>query len=117
VNRLRIAAVTSATVAALATAGLAAGPASASTVSPNTSFIGTCYTFRGVNSAGGWCDGNGPNWVYQSRVFCATGVDYTGVTRWAGDRRGSTATCPSSNAVKGGLDVYYNGIFEFSRYT
>jgi hypothetical protein len=117
VNRLRIAAVTSATLAALATAGLAAGPAAAATVRPNTSFIGTCYPFRSTASGGGWCDGNGPNWVYQARVYCANGVDYTGVTRWAGDRRGSTATCEGSNAVEAGLDVYYNGIYEFSSYT
>jgi hypothetical protein len=114
VHRLRVTTAACATVGALAMAALAPATASASTATPNTSWIGTCYVFRGVDNAGGWCDGNGPNWTYQARVYCANGVDYTGVQRWAGDRRGSTATCAGSDASEGGVDVYYNGIYEFS---
>jgi len=86
-------------------AGLAlslATPASAATVEPNTippaattggahtdsGWLGTCHPVRYTRSAGGWCDGNGPDWRYFGWVYCTDGRDYHGPSRWAGDRSG-----------------------------
>jgi hypothetical protein len=85
---------------------LAAAPASAATLSrpaitqPNTTnsgWIGNCYPSGGDNWGGGWCDGNGPDYVYQGYVRCTTlGSEYWGPVRWAGDRRGSFGYCPAN---------------------
>lgn len=82
--------------------------ASAAVVRPDAGWLGNCYPAVGSNWAGGWCDGNGPDWVYQGYVDCTNGYEYYGVVHWAGDRRGSYAYCPSgSYATNGGLDVWY----------
>jgi hypothetical protein len=71
-------------------------------------WIGTCYLERYSNRAGGWCDGNGPNWRYRGWVRCSNGLEYTGSWKWAGDRTKSFAYCPSGKtSVDGGLDVAY----------
>jgi hypothetical protein len=70
-------------------------------------WIGDCYANRGTFSAGGWCDGNGPDWTYQAVVTCTNGGQYWGVRRWAGDRRGSYAECPAGTTTSGGLYYYY----------
>ena len=73
-------------------------------------WIGDCYPNRYIITAGGWCDGNGPDWTYQAVVTCTNGGQYWGDRRWAGDRRGSTAGCPSGTTTSGGLYYYYRGI-------
>lgn len=47
-----------------------------------------------ANQFGGWIDGNGPD-SYRAKGVCKDGSSRTGVTRWAGDRRGSFVTCSS----------------------
>jgi hypothetical protein len=83
-------------------------------VTPHAGWIGTCYVARGTNWAGGWCDGNGPDWTYRGAVQCTNGIWYLGTSRWAGDRRGSYAECPSGKtATTGGVWVYYNGVWQY----
>jgi len=49
-------------------------------------WIGTCYPHRGTGGAGGWCDGNGPDWQYRAVVYCERGGPfYSTGFRWAGD--------------------------------
>lgn len=80
----------------------------ASDVTPQAGWLGPCYPAYGYNWGGGWCDGNGPNWNYRGYVDCSNGWRYFGILRWAGDRRGSYAYCPSGTyATGGGLYVYY----------
>jgi len=80
----------------------------AAAVRPDAGWLGNCYPAVGSNWGGGWCDGNGPDWVYQGHVYCSNGGTYYGVVHWAGDRRGSYGYCPSgSYAVGGGLTVWY----------
>jgi hypothetical protein len=80
-----------------------------STVRPDAGWLGTCYgTYVSSRVAGGWCDGNGPDWVYQGFAECSNGGYYYGVVRWAGDRRESYGTCPSGTVVVGyGVDTWY----------
>jgi hypothetical protein len=60
-------------------------------------WIGRCYPVVSASYGGGWCDGNGPDWQYNGHVYCtASGGRFYyawGPTRWAGDRRGSYASC------------------------
>ena len=88
-------------------------PAPANTATAPTilaSWLGNCYPVRYTRSAGGWCDGNGPNWRYQGFVGCTDGREYWGPVRWAGDRRGSYGYCPTgSYANYGGVDAFYVG--------
>jgi hypothetical protein len=100
---------------------VAATPASAATsVRPMSSWIGTCYTWTDGVSFGGWCDGNGPNWTYRTTGGCYNGHSYrtSGVSRWAGDRRGSYGYCNTNGGYyvegSGGINVYDNGVFRFS---
>ena len=79
-----------------------------------TGWIGACYVNRGTNWAGGWCDGNGPDWTYRGVVYCSNGGAYLGINHWAGDRRGSYAECPSGYATSGGVRYYYNGVYQGS---
>lgn len=76
-------------------------------------WLGTCYPYRGSYVAGGWCDGNGPDWTYEAVVRCDNGGQYWGgesPRRWAGDRNGSYAECPAgSRTISGGLYYYYQG--------
>ena len=75
---------------------------------PNAGWLGTCYSAYGSNWGGGWCNGNGPDWVYQGYVDCSNGGEYYGVVHWAGDQRGSYGYCPGGTyAVNGGLYVWY----------
>ena len=88
---------------ATAFAATAAPHATSNAIKPAAGWIGTCYdTYVNSREAGGWCDGNGPDWVYQGWVECTNGDYYYGVVRWAGDRRESYGTCPSGTTV-----VYY----------
>ena len=87
-------------------ATLVAVPASAATVvavpvahntaaQPDSGWLGTCYDIQlSSTTGGGWCDGNGPDGVYRGYADCTDGHEYYGPERWAGDRRGSYATCP-----------------------
>lgn len=76
-------------------------------------WIGSCYVWRAAHSAGGWCDGNGPDWTYRAFVNC-TGGSRSGVSHWAGDRRGSVAECPSGTSNSGGVRYYYQGSYRGS---
>ena len=85
-------------------------PVTTDTVTTLASWIGTCYAARYTRSAGGWCDGNGPNWRYQGYVGCTDGREYWGPVRWAGDRRGSYGYCPTGSYMNyGGVQVLYYG--------
>ena len=62
----------------------------------------------------GWCDGSGPDYVYQADVICSSPTDAYqdfGISRWAGDTRGSKVVCDSGyHVARAQLDVYwYNG--------
>jgi hypothetical protein len=73
---------------------------------------GTCYpaTFNNFNSGGGWCDGNGPDWVYTGLVECSNGRKINGPTKWAGDRTGSYASCNGNGyIVKGSVSLFHVG--------
>ncbi|MGV9563565.1 hypothetical protein [Streptomyces sp. NPDC003480] len=71
---------------------------------PAGSWLGKCYPYHkaGTKWAGGWCDGNGPNWQYWGYVNCSGNTRYFGPHRWAGDRRGSYVTCPAGRSYKSG---------------
>ena len=71
-------------------------------------WLGSCYPERVGNRAGGWCDGNGPDWTYRGVVHCTNGGTYYGVERWAGDRRASAISCPRGKAFVWGGVYYYN---------
>jgi hypothetical protein len=100
----------------------AAAPASAATarpMRPASSWLGTCYPWNDNETAGGWCNGNGPNWTYEGRAVCnVAGFQYDefGPSRWAGDRRGSYGYCSTDGGVlvSGYLSLFYNGVFQFS---
>jgi hypothetical protein len=58
-----------------------------------TSWFGTVHVTRNTSTSyGGWVDGNGPD-SYTAWARCRSGRNAFGVTRWAGDRRQSFATC------------------------
>lgn len=108
----RVAATAAGTIATSAlTAAVSAPPANAA------GWLGTCHVWSSYSMpghAGGWCDGNGPDWTYRGLVRCNNGYAYVGISRWAGDRRGSAATCPSGiTASRGGVRVYYKGAWQF----
>lgn len=104
---------------ALAAAGLAAGSVGVVTAAPAQAAgsIKSCYVWSSYSMpghAGGWCDGTGPDWTYRGLVHCNNGTSYLGISRWAGDRRGSAATCSSGvTARSGGVRVYYRGAWQF----
>jgi hypothetical protein len=78
-------------------------------------WLGTCYAqFPNSWTAGGWCDGNGPDWTYRGVVHCSNGGSYFGVMRWAGDRRKSFGLCQNSTGVWGGLYYFYRGTYSGS---
>jgi len=71
-------------------------------------FITQCYGSRYSTFAGGWCDGNGPDYTYKGVVWCSDGGKYYGQSRWAGDRTGSYVSCPSGySATRGGVYGYH----------
>lgn len=75
-------------------------------------WLGTCYPqFPNGWTAGGWCDGNGPDWTYRGVVHCSNGGSYLGAQRWAGDRRKSFGLCQNSTGIWGGLYYYYKGYY------
>jgi hypothetical protein len=110
-------------VAALALAasllGIAPGTAAQASETVNrtgavalSGWLGTCYPqYPNSWTAGGWCDGNGPDWTYQGVVHCSNGGSYYGVVRWAGDRRKSFGLCQYSTGIWGGLYYYYRGTY------
>ena len=113
--------VTAAALAGIAVAGVAdastgfaaTAPAASAVLKPagaarpDASWLGQCYNQGGLNWGGGWCDGNGPNWVYQGYADCSNGKRYYGVVRWAGDRRGSYGNCPGAfYAADYGIDAW-----------
>src|SRR5262245_25340158 len=52
---------------------------------PMSGWLGPCYVSRYPTSAGGWCNGNGPDWAYMAEVRCSNGSwYYNGPYRWAG---------------------------------
>ena len=82
---------------------------------PLAGWLGSCFANRWTDRAGGFCDGNGPDWTYRGWARCSNGIDYLGSARWAGDRRGSYAVCPTGRtATIGGLQVYYAGVFQYT---
>lgn len=80
-------------------------------------WIGDCYTYVTSTSGGGWCDGNGPDWTYAGVAVCGeSNTAFVGVRRWAGDRRKSSAGCPTTYGLarQGGVYVYFKGTFQYS---
>ena len=100
------------------TAVAAPASASAERAVSSSSWLGTCYPWNDSETAGGWCNGNGPNWTYEGWAICNDGVQQFSVfgpMRWAGDRRGSYGYCSGLGPlVKGYINVFYNGQFQFS---
>jgi hypothetical protein len=98
------------TAAAAQTARPPAGPNLAAATLPSAGWLGQCYPEYGGSSAyaGGWCDGNGPDWTYRGVAHCTNGSERLGIARWAGDRRKSWAMCPGY-PLWGGLYYYYKG--------
>lgn len=117
-SRKKMAAILAAAALVLGTTTATAAPAAAATVRPMTSWLGACHPWNDNETAGGWCDGNGPNWTYQAVALCENIVQVTwittGVVRWAGDRRGSYAYCSTRNGflVQGWIYVYYNNVYQ-----
>jgi len=56
---------------------------------------GELYPWSPTGFFQGWCDGRGPQ-SYRAWVGCSDGHTYYGEWRWFGDRRGSTAWCPTN---------------------
>ncbi len=83
---------------------------------PLTGWLGSCFPNRGRDWGGGWCDGNGPDWTYRGWVRCSGDTTlYLGSARWAGDRTGSYAYCPTGRtATVGGLKVYGGGALYYT---
>ncbi|WP_078894268.1 hypothetical protein [Streptomyces sp. CT34] len=93
-----------------------AGPAQASGRS------GPCHTWHDGHTAGGWCDGRGPDYAYQTQAECLSngspGQLYMefGPTRWFGDRRQSYAYCAPGRLYAAWLYEYYKGkLFHYVR--
>jgi hypothetical protein len=95
---------------AAAAIAMSASLLAAPTPAQAAGWIGACYPHRGSGGAGGWCDGNGPDWQYRAIVYCTMGGPYYSVMwRWAGDRRGLSAYCRSGSgtAYLGGVEYWY----------
>jgi hypothetical protein len=94
-------------VPALLTLGLLGAGVSIGASPAAAGWIGKCYPwYVSSSTAGGWCDGNGPN-TYRGWASCSNYHIYYGVIRWAGDRRGSFGVCPSGTHVWAyGADPY-----------
>ncbi|MEV0566565.1 hypothetical protein [Dactylosporangium sp. NPDC050588] len=106
IRRIAGACVAVAAAAALTVAGGA-------TAHADQGWIGECHP----QQYGGWCDGNGPDWQYRGFVKCAAqssgSKPYYGPFRWAGDTRGSYASCTLGTSYKsGGVEVYYKGVLK-----
>lgn len=76
---------------------------------PAASWIGACDFDVRFDWAGGWCDGNGPNWNYRAWIRCVFDGYLYGPWHWAGDRNGSYVHCPRGWALYGGLQTHYFG--------
>jgi hypothetical protein len=62
-----------------------------------TSWFGATHvTINSATQYGGWVDGNGPD-RYAAYADCSNGHRAYGPTPWAGDRRGSVASCYPNN--------------------
>jgi hypothetical protein len=90
-----------------------ANPTGQGGIHPYSGWLGPCYVSRYSTFAGGWCDGNGPDYGYLGAVKCSNGSWYfNGPYRWAGDRRGSYSACPTGyTATLGGVYIYYLGYY------
>jgi len=95
--------VTASAAVALAVTGT---PASAAQSDMTPLWFGTPHEQLNTSTSyGGWVDGNGPD-SYRAYVLCTGGAHY-GVSRWAGDSRGSFAYCPSGTAFEKGFELIY----------
>jgi hypothetical protein len=66
-------------------------------------FGGPTIWISDANVYAGWVDGNGPD-SYTFGADCNDGSLATGVTRWAGDRRGSYADCSLDGGIVPGAN-------------
>lgn len=82
------------------TIGLVGGAAllAATTVPAMAWYGATTITVYDYSNYGGWVDGNGPD-NYTFGADCNDGQVQTGVTRWAGDRNGSVASCDDHGGI------------------
>ncbi|HET6951773.1 MAG TPA: hypothetical protein VFI47_15435 [Acidimicrobiales bacterium] len=111
-------------VLAMLAHGLALAPARSlarpEAASAGSGWLGTCYAMQGdANNGGGWCDGNGPDATYFGFAVCVSYDDYWtwykayGVERWAGDRRGSYASCATGYYVeRTGVEAWFYGYMQ-----
>jgi hypothetical protein len=77
-----------------------------STTTPALAWFGATHiTKNSATQYGGWVDGNGPD-TYQAFAVCSSGLT-VGDERWAGDRRGSVATCPGGIIPASGSRGFY----------
>jgi hypothetical protein len=99
--------------ASAASAGSTAPAASSGHAVHPDGWKGPCYPakFDEYNSGGGWCDGNGPDWVYHGWVICSNGnIQLFGPTKWDGDRSGSYRNCNGRGHVtSAGVDTWHVG--------
>jgi hypothetical protein len=64
-----------------------------------TSWFGATHvTVNSPTQYGGWVDGNGPD-RYAAFAQCVNNVRVYGPSPWAGDRRGSVASCNPRNIL------------------
>lgn len=86
-----------------------AGPASAAGRS------GLCHPWHDSYTAGGWCEGHGPNYTYQTHASCRAPSSPTflysrsGPRRSFGDKRKSYAYCAPGTLQAAWIWKYYKG--------
>ncbi|GAA3835405.1 hypothetical protein GCM10022403_080190 [Streptomyces coacervatus] len=67
-------------------------------------------TWHDKNTAGGFCNGKGPHWSYQTHAQCKDGTLKSGARRWAGDTRWSYAYCAGHRGLRQAwVNMYYDG--------
>jgi hypothetical protein len=72
------------------------------TTAPALAWYGAVHvTTSNTTDYAGWVDGNGPD-SYTFAADCNDGGTAFGVTRWAGDRRGSDASCAGHGGIVAG---------------
>ncbi len=62
-------------------------------------FTGVTVTTNTANDYAAWVDGQGPSYYYVG-LDCRDGTQQAGAAVWAGDRRGSSASCACCRGAK-----------------
>ncbi|RDI66732.1 hypothetical protein DFR76_104482 [Nocardia pseudobrasiliensis] len=102
-------------VAAFAGIALTSSVAGAEPDSAAGGWAGKCYIAHNDQTAQGWCDGNGPDYTYQTLGDCLTRTSPSqlyheqGPTRWMGDKRKSLIHCAPNLLHAAWLYKYHKG--------